>query len=290
MGMARLQIRDAFLNMGFDPRFQLRVGQFKKPFSLLQLTSSSIWPVIERGVRIRGLSDVLALADSTASGARVLSRFRGVLLAGEEQELLEQQGYQAFDIGASLHGRFGSFGYHVGAFNGAGTDRISETDKLGFAGRLTYKLPTELPLTVGAGFSNRTIRLTTTPTITRTGTAFEGDLEVGAFRRNGIRFIGEVTKGRNLGVTDDDFFGAQGVLAFFHPLSGQRLEGLELAGRASYGDPQQDIGGDEAWLVTPGINLYFFGRNRLMFNWDLFLVGDRFSNENALRAQAQFYF
>jgi hypothetical protein len=38
------------------------------------------------------------------------------------------------------------------------------------------------------------------------------------------------------------------------------------------------------------VNLYFFGRNRLMFNWDVFLAGDRFENENALRAQAQFYF
>src|SRR5688500_3094182 len=30
LGMARLQIRDAFLNMAFSPHAQVRVGQFKK--------------------------------------------------------------------------------------------------------------------------------------------------------------------------------------------------------------------------------------------------------------------
>ena len=32
-GMARLQMRDVYVNFGFDPRLNLRIGQFKKPFS-----------------------------------------------------------------------------------------------------------------------------------------------------------------------------------------------------------------------------------------------------------------
>ena len=36
------------------------------------------------------------------------------VLPGEEQELLEVQGYQSFDIGASVHGNIGGFGYHAG--------------------------------------------------------------------------------------------------------------------------------------------------------------------------------
>ncbi|HEY0672245.1 MAG TPA: porin [Longimicrobiales bacterium] len=290
-GMARLQVRDAYLNMGFDPRLELRVGQFKKPFSLLQLTSSSVWPMIERGVRIRGLGETLLLQDSLADGARVLQTFRGNTVIGEEQDLLDLFLYQNFELGATIHGKFGGLGYSAGVFNGSGWDRPDDTNDKSFAGRLTYKLPLSIPATIGAGVSHREFRTSSTPTITtRGGTAFEADLEVGAFRRKGLHLLAEVALGDNLQAPDDEFLGAQGILSFFQPLDGQKIEGLELAGRASYGDPRRDIEGDSGLLLTPGINLYFFGRNRLMFNWDVFNAGDRFETENALRAQAQLYF
>lgn len=291
LGMARLAIRDAYLNMAFDPRLQLRVGQFKKPFSLLQLTSSSIWPVIERGVRIRGLSESLLLQDSLAGGDRVLQRFRGSTVVGEEQELLERFLYQNFDLGAAVHGRFGAFAYNAGIFNGAGADRPDDTDEKSYAGRIAYKAPTELPITIGGAVSYREFRVTSRPAVeTRGGTAFEADIEVGAFRRAGLHFLGEITVGDNLQEPEETFLGAQGIVAYFNPVTGRRIEGLEFAGRASYGDPRQDVSGDSGWLLTPGFNVYFFGRNRVMFNWDVFVTGDRFENENALRAQAQFYF
>lgn len=289
--MARVQMRDMFLNMSFDPRFNVRVGQFKKPFSLLQLHSSTTWPVIERGVRIRGLSDMMSYSDSIA-GTRALTTFRGATVLPEEQELLEVFRYQNFDLGASVHGRFGDFGYHVGIFNGTGSDLPDDTDDKSYAARLTYKLPTEIPLTFGSAISRREYRVASRPTIeTGAGTAYEFDVELGAFRRNGLHVLGEVAFGDNLAV-DDDFLGAQVVAAYFIPLAHKQFEGLELAGRASYGDPQRDLSDEDgAWLITPGINLYFFGRNRLMLNWDLFNPsGDRFSSENALRAQAQFTF
>lgn len=304
VGMARLQIRDAFLNLGVAPLFQIRVGQYKKPFSLLQLTSSSTWPVIERGVRIRGLADALTLGDSLESsrvGTRVLSRFRGALLPGEEQELLEIQGYQSFDIGASIHGSARGFGYHVGIFNGAGADKPDDTGAKSWAGRVTYKLDTNLPVTFGAAVSHREFRTQSRPVIqTREGTAYEADVEIGAFRRKGLHVLAEVTTGTNLGTTVssccggssrlNDFFGAQGIVSYFVPLQNERVEGLELAGRLSHGDPSDALGGDEAVLLTPGINLYFYGRNRLMVNWDFYRAGDRFADQNAFRAQAQFYF
>lgn len=291
VGMARLAIRDAFLNMGVSPQFQFRVGQFKKPFSLLQLTSSSVWPVIERGVRIRGLADALSLRDSLAGGTRVLSRFGGALLPGEEQELLEVQGYQSFDIGASVHGSMGGFGYHAGIFNGTGSDRADDTGAKSWAGRLTYRLDTKLPVTVGAAASYRELRTQSRPVIeTADGTAFETDIEIGAFRRNGVHLLAEVTRGTNLGASSADFFGAQAIVSYFVPLQNERVEGLELAGRVSRGDPRNDFDGDEGMLLTPGVNLYFYGRNRLMVNWDFYQAGDRFADENAFRAQAQFYF
>lgn len=290
-GMARLQVRDAYLNMAFDPRLELRIGQFKKPFSLLQLTSSSVWPVIERGVRIRGLSETLALQDSLAGGTRVMETFRGAVVLGEEQDMLDVFLYQNFELGATVHGKLGGLGYSIGVFNGAGWDRPDDTDEKSFAGRLTYKVPTKLPVTVGGAFSYREFRVTNRPAIqTEGGTAFEGDLEIGTFRRAGLRFLGEVVVGDNLQDIDEKFVGAQGIVAWFLPLEGKKLEGLEFAGRVSYGDPRGDVDNDEGMLLTPGINLYFFGRNRLMFNWDVFTTSERFDSENALRAQAQFFF
>jgi hypothetical protein len=290
LAMARLQIRDAYLNMAFDPAFQLRMGQFKKPFSLLQLTSSSVWPVIERGVRIRGLGVSMFQQDSAAGGAPVMQSFGSLPVLSEEQDLLDVFLYQNFDLGAVVHGEFDGFGYSVGVFNGSGFDRPDDTDGKSFAGRVTYKLPTTWPVTLGAAVSHREFRVTNRPAIqTEGGTAFEADVEMGAFRKQGLHFLGEVVVGENLAQPDDDFLGAQGILSYFHPTEG-KVEGLEFAGRVSYGDARRDISDDEGLLLTPGVNLYFFGRNRLMFNWDVFLTSDRFTTENALRAQAQFYF
>jgi hypothetical protein len=290
VAMARLQMRDMFMNMAFDPRFQFRVGQFKKPFSLLQLHSSSTWPMIERGVRIRGLSESLTYRDSLAGGTRVLQSFRGATVIGEEQELLDRFLYQNFELGAALHGRFGNVGYTAGVFNGTGSDLPDDTDAKSYAARLTYKLPVDLPVTFGAAASYREFRITNRPAIqTGDGTAYEVDLEVGAFRRAGPHFLGEFVIGDNLQDETEKFLGAQGMLTWFAPMQG-RVEGVEFGGRASFGDPRRDIDDDEGLLLTPGINVYFSGRNRLMFNWDFFNVGDRFNDENALRAQAQFYF
>ena len=289
--MARVQMRDMYVNMNFDPRFNVRFGQFKKPFSHLQLYSSTMWPLIERGVRIRGLSEMMSFNDSVA-GTRALSTFRGATVLPDEQELLEVFRYQNFDIGAGIHGRFGGFGYQAGIFNGTGSDLPDDSNDKSYAARLTYKLPTSLPITFGSAISRREYRVTNRPAIqTDAGTAYEFDVELGAFRRTGLHLLGEVAMGDNLAV-DDDFLGAQLVAAWFQPISHARFEGIEFAARASYGDPRRDTSDeDSAWLITPGINLYFFGRNRLMLNWDLFNPsGERFSSENALRAQAQITF
>ncbi|HSL72743.1 MAG TPA: hypothetical protein VK864_21000, partial [Longimicrobiales bacterium] len=162
--------------------------------------------------------------------------------------------------------------------------------------RATAKLMESYPLTVGAGFSTREFRVSSTPTIeTRDGVAFEVDFELGDFRRKGLHLFGEVTTGRNLaiadGVDNENFLAAQGIATWFAPLENARVEGWELAGRLSWGDPRRGIEDDEAMLLTPGVNLYFSGRNRIMLNWDVLMpTGSAFSTEHVVRAQAQVYF
>jgi hypothetical protein len=282
--LGRLQVRQAWMNLGIDPRFELQFGQFKKPFSLWQLTSSTTHPLIERAVRIRGLHDAYGAID--AAGTPVLGQMDGTVILGEEQELLDRMGYDSYDMGAVAHGRLGRFEYTAGVFNGTGSDTRDETDGKGLAARVTMRLPTEAPLTVGLGVSHQEISLEEG---TSDGTAYEADMEFGEFRRQGLHVLAEAVTGTNLAV-DERFRGAQAMISWFAPTSG-RIEGVEPVGRLSWGDPNVEVEGDEGLLVTPGINLYFMARTRLMLNWDVFVpADDRFETVHALRAQAQVAF
>lgn len=271
-----VSLRYAYIDLGFDPAFAVRIGRFKKPFSLLELTSSTRIPTIERGLRVRGYRAATTLP-----------------LIPEEQDLVTDLGYAGYDLGLELHGELGRFGYHAGVFNGvAGEIRRSAGDHA-LAARLTYRPLPGRPLTIGAGASYHsigdTIRFGTEERATLQGTAFELDAEWGAFRREGFHLLAEAALGENL-IEDLTFSGAQVIGAYFQPLGGPRIEGIEPVFRLSYGNAGHGRGGDVGWLVTPGFNLYFAGRNRLMFNWDLFAAGDRFVGANAFIAQAQIYF
>jgi len=279
--MGKLQVRQAWIDLGFSDAVALRAGQYKKPFSLIQLTSSSKIPMIERNVRIRALADAVETADPGG----ILSEFRGAALLGEEQLLLETLGYDSYDMGASLHGKLGAFGYEAGVFNGTGSDKADENGVKSFASRVTYRLPTAKYLAIGVAAS---VRDYLDGQETEQGTALGADLEWGEYRKAGVWLLAEGALGDNL--VGGDFRGAQAVATYYVPVSG-RVEGIEPLFRASWGDPDTEIENDAGMLLTPGLNLHFFGRNKLMLNWDWYLPeGDMFSKENAVRAQVQLYY
>ena len=56
-GQNRARLRNAFISFDATDAVTIRVGQFKKPFALIQRTSSSVVPLIQRGVRIAGLEE-----------------------------------------------------------------------------------------------------------------------------------------------------------------------------------------------------------------------------------------
>jgi len=222
----RLRTRNAFINFEVDPALQLRAGQLKKPFSLLELTSSSKWPVIERGVRIRGLDDALRAGDAPLDP--LLTGIDGDVLLPDEQDLLAQLRYSSFDLGAELHGGIGPFAYAIGVFNGAGPDELSDTDAKAFAGRATLAIAQDLPFVIGFGLSRSVFRDGPTADEEDHGIAWEADLQWGEFRRPGFHLLGEIAGGDNLAVRESNFLGAQGVLAFFRPVSHPRIEGWEV--------------------------------------------------------------
>ena len=290
--MAQVHMREVWMNLGIFPEFQLRFGQFKKPFSLLQLTSSSKWPVIERSTRQRGLSTQLLTEDTR----NILTVVNGSVVFSDEQSIFDTFVYDNFDLGAAALGTVGRFGYSVGIFNGPGSDMNDNTNGKSIAGRATWLASTKLPLIFGAGFSSREVLVTMTPNIvTRDGIAYEADFELGEFRKPGLHIIAEAGIGRNVAIADTmpgrNFFAGQWITAVFTPVTGHRIEGWEVAGRVGYGNPRRGIIGDEAWLLTPGFNIYFSGRNRLMLNLDVYApTGADFTTGYVVRSQAQIYY
>lgn len=283
--LGNLSLKQAWMSLDLDSGVVLRAGQFKKPFSAINLMSSTAHPMIERGVRIRGLEDWLAAANQGE-----LNSVRGDLLIGEHYALLDVQGYAAYDLGAMVEARRGPVGLAAGVFNGNGADTRDENDSKSLAARATYDVDPGLPMRLGAAWSRRELRWPDPAAAeTRSGHAFEVDVELGGLRE-GWWLIGELSSGTNL-ATEERFLGAQGVLARFFGTNGRRIEGVEPMARVSYGDPDDSIDDDAGMLLTPGVNLYFVGRNRLMFNWDVYVPeSDRFATQHAGRAQINLYF
>nr|NIS29666.1 hypothetical protein [Actinomycetota bacterium] len=118
--LGRLELKDAWINWAFDPAFEVRFGQFKKPFGRIELISSTQIVPIERGVRIRGLVDAFR-PRLDVDGSAIFIDFDGDLVLGEEYELLDVLGYLGRDLGVSIHGDLADrVGYTVGVFNGNG--------------------------------------------------------------------------------------------------------------------------------------------------------------------------
>ena len=265
------RLEDGWINLALDPAFQVQVGQFKKPFSRIELVSSSKVVPIEYGLRIRGLDDPA--------------------LYSEHYLLLEENVYLGREIGAQVHGTLGPLGYALGAFNGSDQNTRDDNDAKSFAGRLNLK-PFAAPFQIGAAASYRDVAVTDAfgETSTEDGLAVEVDVEWGGFRHPGLNLLAEVMQAKNFG-TDDPMIGGQAILSWFAPLRAGRVEGIEPLLRGSYGDPSTEFDGNSGTLLTGGLNLYFHGRNRLMVNGDYFMPElDTVDDEYAIRAQLQLYF
>jgi len=99
---------DAQINMRFSPYANLRFGQFKVPFSLENLTSSSSLDFINRSLVVEKLCPG---RDIGASGR---------------------------DIGISIYGDAAKIKYSFGIFNGSGINRLDNNDYKDLSGRLVY--------------------------------------------------------------------------------------------------------------------------------------------------------
>lgn len=279
-GSARLT--NGFAELALDDRVGLRAGQFKKPFGVFELESSTRIRTIERGVRIRGLADVVGVP-------------------AETQSLLAGGGYLGRDIGVMAHGRLGRVGYAAGVFSGEGANVRESLGTKAFAGRLTWAARS--PLVIGAAVSAQPTGLFdgVGPGADEIhGTAVEVDASWGGFREPGLHARAEWMLGENplmaegvdlsAGPELPTMTGVHGLVSWFAPRAG-RVEGFEPVLRVGWADPATDIDGDAGVLLTPGFNLYFNGRNRFMVNGDVYVPErDGLDPELALVAQLQVHF
>lgn len=271
----RVVMKDAWMKIALDPAFTLLAGQAYRPFSLITSTSSTRILPIERGIRMRGLADVY-----------------------DEFNLLSELNYSERDVGLQVMGAPKGaplrLTYQAGFFNGPVRDKARDRNTYQLAARVTASPARELRF--GAAWSRRDfVRASTTPGVTvdvEPGNAFEADVEYGTYDSAGVHLVGEATYGDFQPFAGARFFGAQGWLAYRTPELAGKLEAVEPLVRISYGDanvndrPVENPGG---LLLTPGVNLYLGGLNRVMVNWDFWNPVDGDSH-NSFKAQFQVAF
>ena len=266
----RASLKNAYLQLGLSPAIGFRAGKFRRPFSLLEMTSSTRTPVIERGADIRGVT------------------------AWDEYELINALAYSDRDVGLQIMGAPDGaplgLTYAAGVFRGP-AHAVGNDATYQYVARATVTPAEEVR--IGAAVSDRAFARERPGSEdlldVRRGRAVEVDLEYGSFAP-GVHLMAEVTAGDFDPFAGEEFFGAQAWLAYRTPPLGP-LEGLEPAVRVSHGTVDRAAGAEPlgGTLLTPGLNVYLGGRNRVMLNYDFWLARDA-ADRGSFKAMFQLAF
>lgn len=267
----RVSVKDAFLKLTFSPAVAVLVGQAFRPFSLLEQTSSRRMLPIERGAAIRGID------------------------ALDENELVSDLDYGGRDLGLQVRGApTGAplgLEYAAGIFRGPLQGRVGPESTHQLAARISVAPFSRTR--VGAGWSARHFsREISDGFELKRGSAWEVDLEYGSFEP-GIHFLGEVAFGGFEPFADASFSGAQAWLGYRTQPLGKIIAGVEPILRASHGAVSGTVAAPEehgGTLLTPGLNVYLGGWNRLMVNYDVWLPNGSRATDGSFKAQFQLVF
>lgn len=256
---SRVTLKDAYVRLNLDPALQLWAGQAHRPFGVISPYTTTRLPMIEKGLRIRGVAD-----------------------SYDHYNLLLGRGYSDRDAGLQLRGepRGAPLGlsYAVGWFNGPAREGAPDEN----TGQVVTRLAVA-PVSgvrVGASWSRRDFVFQEDDIRDReAGDAWAADVEIGS-DRGGVHAIGEVAYGDFDPFVEAKFLGVQGIVAYRTGRLSSTLAAVEPLLRVSHGDPDY---GDDALLeatggtlVTPGVNLWLGGLNRLALNYEVWnpLSGD----------------
>jgi len=289
-----VELKDAYGMLDLQPgadnsMARIRVGHFKRPFDGFQLTSSTQILTIERDLDIPGVSGTAALSlDELATRNFLSDRDVGVMFDGGT-------------AGDRIH-------YWVGAFNGEAPDANGETDNAKqLIGRAQYSLmagPHPLKISAGGALAEVGYTRSDGSLDSRKVGAFELFAELGSFG-GGPHVQAGVIVGKNRLQNAE---GGAPNLEAGDPLASMRtwqaigawkfdagdnffIEAIEPLLRVTMADPNTDLDNDTVWGFTPGVEIFFDGRNKLALNWDFVTFGaDGVDGENSFKASYQFHF
>jgi hypothetical protein len=230
----RSPLKDAYVHLAPLEQLELRVGQFKKPFSGLELRSSGRLKVIERGV-----------------GNDLLVDDNGLL-------------YGDRDIGAQLSGRLVKaikLDYAIGVFNGTGPS----LDDLGTTKDLVTRIRTRPVKQLRIGLSN-SLKFFDEVFGARPEFAWAagGDVQVQVFK---VRLFAEAIAARNYYLTTSDepiALDVVGILSYRYRTPMEFRFALEPVFKFEWLDSDLIVIEDEVLLYTGGLNVYLGKYLRVM--------------------------
>lgn len=237
-------LRDAFARLKPRKWLELRVGQFKKPFSLMELRSKGKLPVITRGL--------------------------------SNDFLVRELGYGGRDVGAALGGRLKAplrLEWMVGVFNGAGANQL-EDDPSGAkdaAGRLEIEPVDGLKLGLNGSIRNFDLSIPENEDKPATAWMTGGDLQ---FKWRGLRLQIEGLYGVNhLSAGHPEAASLQALATWKFKLPRRKMS-LQPVVRVDALWPVFSERGDRAWLATAGVNWQIADHVRLMLQVEVIRADD----------------
>lgn len=246
-------LQDAWIRLNFSDEFRVSFGQFKRAFDLFELSSSTDLSLIERTGQVVGY-------DMCTGVGRLCSYSR----------LTERLGFAGRDTGVKVDGASGQWSYMATITNGTGIGTADVNDAKSFSGRLSLEASEGVVVSVNAAAKDYLDPMAESAF----AVAWGGDVQIGTWR-DGLLVQAAVVSGDNWRSLDpSDVAGgmltAQVAASYYVPLDGDRIIGIEPVGRISVADPDDTIDEDGGLLITPGLMLYFMGKNKIGFNYDYY--------------------
>lgn len=263
-------VLEAYLELTPSDALQVQLGQFKKAISEAWLVPNAWLPIIERDARVTGVDHCPGVG--------------GVCSFGRLTDVL---GLDNYEPGILMQGRFGErFGYRFTLTNGEGIGNRDVNRGKSASGRFSV---------FPAANSRLSAYLALDETLDSHGEtmgvpAYGAEVEVGTWL-DGPHLMASAVRGRNWRLNDDAKFSAFQLMAFWYlPFAAEsRFAAIEPMLRFSWVDSgAEDPDAVTGTVVTPGVMVYFVGRNGISTNLDIYTSGDH--SDWSLKVQAFAFF
>lgn len=280
-------LKDAWGRLTFSKAARLKAGHFKRPFDGFVLISSTQTLTVEREVAIRGLETVIAPSYTGFTTLFDLSdRDIGVELSGSTND--------------------GMFSYWVGGFTGNSDLKFQDTNSAKqFVGRgqVTFDAgPEKLKVAAAAAATDAAYETPEEGLKSKYYYNYElyaewGDFGDGPHAQLGL-ILGDNplrnTANDDIDLAAGDEFANiatwQAIVSWKFPV-GSGTMALEPVFRVSWADGNTDFDDNEVWGFTPGLQIFFYKRNKLALNWDFASpTSDTLRGENSFKARLSFHF